>query len=140
MNQLQERRNQIFALENAIRQAPEQVDLDPLTEHFFAEGVYLRVLRIPAGVVVTGKIHRTRHLTIIASGTVRITTDDDVQEITGPAVFVSEPGAKKAAFALTDVVVMNPHPTEETDLGKIEDQFIAPSFEALEQEKTHVLG
>lgn len=139
MNELQQR-NQVLALEEAIRETPEQVDLEALTSHYFAEGIYLRELRIPAGVVVVGKIHRTQHLTIICSGTVKITTDHGTREITGPAVFVSEPGAKKAAYAVTDVVVMNPHPAETKDLQALEKHFIAPSFEALEQEKTHVLG
>lgn len=128
-------RAMVMQLEQAIIDELEPVDIDPLTRHHFADGVYLRELFIPAGVVVTGKIHRTRHLTIICSGTVQITTDDGVKEFTGPAVFVSEPGAKKAAFAVTDAVLMNPHPTELTDLEEIEEQFIAPSFEALEQQE-----
>lgn len=132
-------RDQILELEDAIR-GLEQIDFEPLTKHYFADGVYLRELLIPAGVVVTGKIHRSRHLTIICSGTVRITTENGVEEFTGPAVFVSEPGMKKAAFAITDTVVMNPHPTESTDLEEIEKEFIAPSFEALEQEERVCLG
>ena len=126
-------REQVMQLEEAIKTLPDQVDVEKLTSHYFADGVYLRELFIPAGVVVAGKIHRTKHLTIICKGTVQITTDRGVEEITGPAVFVTEAGAKKAAYAVTDCWIMNPHPTTETDLVKIEEQFIAPSFEALEQ-------
>jgi hypothetical protein len=139
-------REQIMRLESVLFQAPDEakLDIDRLTSHHFAEGIYLRQLFIPAGVVVTGKIHRTQHLTIICSGTVKITTDHGVQQITGPAVFVSEPGIKKACFAITDAVLMNPHPTESTDLDEIEQKFIAPSFEALAMEKDdagkHQLG
>lgn len=132
-------RAQILRLEEAICDLP-QVDLDEHTQHHFAPGVYLRQLLIPAGVVVTGKIHRSKHLTIIASGTVKITTDHGVEEITGPAVFVSEPGIKKAAYAVTDVTVMNVHPTDSVDVDEIEKEFIAPSFEALEQENKPCLG
>jgi hypothetical protein len=132
-------REKIVQLEEVILSAPEaHVTLEP--KNHFADGIYLRELFIPAGVIVTGKIHRTRHMTIIASGTVRITTDSGIQEITGPAVFVSEPGIKKAAYAITDTVVMNPHPTESTDLIEIENKFIAPSFEAIEQERQVCLG
>jgi hypothetical protein len=132
-------REKVVALEEAILSVPE-AHVTLTTKNHFADGIYLRELLIPAGVIVTGKIHRTRHLTIIASGTVRITTDEGIQEITGPAVFVSEPGIKKAAYAITDTVVMNPHPTESTDLIEIEQQFIAPSFEALEKEDQACLG
>jgi hypothetical protein len=128
-------REQVMQLEQAIKGLPNQVDLlEEDTHHHFAPGVYLRELFIPEGVVITGAIHRTKHLTIIASGTVRITTSNGVEELTGPAVFVSEIGAKKAIYAITDATVMNPLPTMETDIMKIEEHFIAPSFEALEQE------
>jgi hypothetical protein len=127
-------REQVMQLESAINSHPNQVNLDDDTHHHFAPGVYLRELFIPEGVVITGAIHRTKHLTIVANGTVRITTDDGVKELTGPAVFVSEIGAKKAIYAITDATVMNPLPTMETDIMKIEEHFIAPSFEALEQE------
>ena len=125
-------RNQVMNLECALRDLPGQIDPDDCTFHHFADGVYLRELFMSAGSVVVGKIHRTKHLTIICSGTVRITTDDGVEEITGPAVFASEAGAKKAILAVTDSTLMNPHPTMETDLAEIEKAFIAPSFEALE--------
>ena len=129
----------VLEFEDVLRQMPNQLDLTDTTLHFFADGVYLRTLIIPADCVVTGKIHRTRHLTIIASGTCRITTDEGVMEVTGPSVFVSEPGAKKAVYTVTQCVIMNPHPTDETDLEKIEEQFIAPSFEALEQDNVERL-
>jgi hypothetical protein len=132
--------DRVVQLEAAMREQCECLDFDKHTKHYFADGVYLRSLFLPAGSLVTGKIHRTKHLTIICSGTVRVTTDDGMQEITGPAVFVSEPGIKKAAYAVTDVTIMNAHPTESTDLKEIEHQFIAPSFEALEQEKKKWLG
>jgi hypothetical protein len=125
-------REQVMRLEKAMQNLPDQVDRDDITSHHFADGVYLRELFMPAGMVVIGAIHRTKHITIVASGTVLITTDRGVEEITGPAVFVSEIGAKKAINALTDATLMNPHPTDETDLAKIEEKFIAPSFEALE--------
>jgi hypothetical protein len=126
-------------LERVMREMPGQIDPEDITSHHFADGVYLREMFMPAGSVVTGKIHRTKHLTIIASGTVRITTDRGVEEITGPAVFASEVGAKKAIYAITDATLMNPHPTTETDLEKIEEAFIAPSFEALEH-STKAIG
>ena len=125
-------REQVMQLEQEMRELPGQIDREDITSHHFADGVYLRELFMPEGSVVVGMIHRTQHLTIICSGTVRITTDNGVEEITGPTVFVSEPGAKKAILAITDATLMNPHPTTETDLVKIEQTFIAPSFEALE--------
>lgn len=127
-------REKVMGLEAAMREMQGQINPDDCTFHHFADGIYLRELFMAAGTVVVGKIHRTKHLTIVSSGTVQITTDRGVEEITGPAVFVSNAGAKKAIFAITDSTLMNPHPTTETDLVKIETEFIAPSFEALEQD------
>jgi len=131
--------DKIFQLEQAINEQCEVIDFEPLTQHHFADGVYLRELFVPAGVVAVGKIHRTKHMTIIASGTCRITTDDGVKEITGPGVFICEAGMKKAVYAVTDVTIMNAHPTELTDLEKIEKVFIAPSIKALGQDQTALL-
>ena len=125
-------REKIMQLESAINDLPNQVNLDDCTYHHFAPGVYLRELFIPEGVVITGKIHRTKHLTIVASGTAQITTSGGIEMITGPAVFVSPAGTKKAIYAITDCTIMNPLPTTETDIVKIEDIFIAPTFKALE--------
>ena len=122
-------REQVMELEAAIKELP-QVELD--TKHHFSPGIYVRELFIPAGVVLTGKIHRHELMNILVSGTIRVTTDDGVKDLTGPKIYNSAPGMKKAAVAITDTIWLNIHPTEETDLEKIEMEFIAPSFEALE--------
>ena len=122
-------------LEDWLREQPEQLDLDKLTRHHFAPGIYLRELFIPAGTVLTGKIHRYEIMNILVSGTIVIATDEGPKHLRGPLVFNSPPGTKKAGYALTDVVFMNVHPTDSTDLEEIEEIFIAPSFEALEQEQ-----
>jgi len=123
-------REQVMALEEAMLAMPEQIELE--TQHHFAPGIYVRELLIPAGTVLTGKIHRHELMNILVSGTIQVTTDNGVSELTGPKIYNSPPGMKKAAYAITDVIWLNIHPTTETDLVKIEDEFIAPSFEALE--------
>lgn len=131
-------RDQVLQLEDAIRAQLPPVELEHI-DHF-APGIYCRELRIPAGVVLTGKIHRFETMNILAKGTIRVTTDEGVKELTAPAIFNSPPEAKKAGYAVTDVVFLNIHPTEETDVDVIEHKFIAPSFEALEKEKVECLG
>lgn len=125
-------REKIMQLERAISELPNQLDLNDLTKHHFAPGIYVRELFIPAGTVLTGKIHRHEIMNILVSGTIRVTTDDGVKELTGMKIYNSQPGTKKAAVAVTDTIWLNVHPTKETDLVKIEEEFIAPSFEALE--------
>jgi hypothetical protein len=130
-------KSQIFELENAILASPEQVDLESLTEHYFAPGIYLRSLFIPAGTVLTGKIHRYETMNILVFGTIRVvnTSDGEMREVTGPRVFNSPAGTKKAGYAVTDCLFMNVHPTESQDLKEIEAEMIAPSFEDLLEEQ-----
>lgn len=132
-------REQIMALEEAIKTLP-QIDFTEYTKHHFAPGVYVRELFMPEGTVATGKIHRFEAMNILLSGTVRITTDEGVQTLTAPQIFNSKAGTKKAAFALTDVRILNIHPTHLTDIAEIEREHIAPDFAALEQEDRKCLG
>lgn len=97
----------------------------PVTHHF-ADGIYGREMFIPAGTVLTGKIHRHSTLNILAQGEIEVTTPQGMRRLVAPAVFVSKPGCKKVGVALTDVVWVNALPTEETDIEKIEAEFIEP--------------
>ena len=124
-------------LEEAIKTLPQ---LEFEEKHHFAPGVYTRELFIPEGTVLTGKIHRHEIMNVLVSGTIRVTTDNGIERLTGPLIFNSKAGTKKAGYTETDVIWLNIHPTELTDLEEIEKEFIAPSFEALEQEKKVCLG
>lgn len=133
-------RGQMLRLENAIRTSLEPYDAEANTQHHFAPGIYLRSLFLPAGTVLTGKIHRFETMNILMFGTIRVATEGGVTDLTGPLVFNSPPGTKKAGFAMTDCLFCNVHPTDLTDLEKIEAEFIVPSFEALDQESTPALN
>lgn len=119
-------REQLHALEDAIRASGGEVDVDTMTHHHFAHGIYGREMRIPAGVVVVGKIHRHSTLNVLAQGAMSVTTPEGQKIVRAPAIFTSEPGTKKVALALTDCVFLNVHPSFETDLAKLEAEFIVP--------------
>ncbi len=108
----------------------EQVDC-PL-KHHFAPGVYAREILLPAGSVVVGKIHRHGHLNIISKGSGFVATEFGREYFNAPHTFTSEPGTKRAVHAITDVIWTTIHLTEETDLKVIEEQIIAPSYDALD--------
>ena len=122
---------QIKALEHEIAKLP-PVET-PLTHHF-ADGVYGREMFIPAGTVITGKIHRFSTLNVLLQGHLQITTDEGVRHVHAPAVFVTEPGTKKVCFAHTDARFLNVHPTKLRDLSAIESKFIVPETPVLRHE------
>jgi hypothetical protein len=95
-----------------------------ITEHFFANGMYCRMLFRSADTLVVGKVHKREHLYVVASGTVTIVGDGCRETVTGPKVFVSKPGTKRAVYANTDATTMTVHRTDETDLEKIEEELV----------------
>lgn len=116
-------RDEIVRLQSEMMTMP-QVELP--TEHFFADGMYCRVLFRPAGTLIVGKVHKREHFYIICSGTVKVTTDGGVKEITGPKIIVCRPGTKRAVLALTDATCLTVHRTESQDLDEIEAEIIEP--------------
>lgn len=109
-------RELVCALEIELHKLP-QIDC-PVRNHF-APGIYAREMTIPAGVVATGAVHKTEHLTIISKGHLRITTDDGVRDFFAPAAFVSKGGTKRAAYAIEETVLTTIHATDETDVDKL---------------------
>ena len=99
-------------------------------DHYFADGVYVRVMKCPAGALVIGKPHRTEHISILLKGSCTITNDDGTtQFIEAPLIVVTPPGKKKMALVHTDMEFINVHPTETTNLDEIEKRVIIPEEE-----------
>ena len=121
---LEARDKRIDALEAGIKRDLPAVEL--IHKDHFSQGVYARELHIPAGTVLTGKIHKFQNLNILSQGRMVVFMDDGTtQEVSAPFTVVSPPGTRRAALALTDCVWTTIHGTEETDVQKIEDHFIA---------------
>lgn len=115
-------RDKVNILEGQMREMP-QIELH--VEHHFSPGVYARELHIPKGTVLTGKIHKYAQLNILSAGEMSVLTEDGVKRVGAPFTVVSPPGTKRIAYAHTDCVWTTIHGTDETDIDKIEDHFIA---------------
>lgn len=92
--------------------------------HSFAEGMYIRTLHIPKGALIVGKRHRKKTMNILAEGTMTIYDGKETVTLTAPYMAESSEFTKKAGFAHTDAIWVNMHVTEETDLEKLEEEFI----------------
>lgn len=122
------RRDSIFALQAEMAKLP-QIELE--TEHFFADGMYARVLARPAGTLIVGKVHRRAHFYIVAKGKVAVVSDDGEKIYEAGSVIVSGPGAKRAVYALEDSVCLTVHRTKKRDLDAIERDLVVPDPTAL---------
>lgn len=126
MNQLAQH---IVNTENlaAFMQTLPQMDA-PVTHHF-SDGVYVREIFMPAGMLIVGKIHKTKHLNIIQQGACRVVTPTRILDIKGPYTFESDPGEQKIVYMYTDVTWSTVHVTEETSLDEIEKHCIAEAYD-----------
>ncbi len=111
--------------EKRMAELPEQIDLDEDTDHHHAPGVYARELHIPAGCVLSGKTHATEHLNVMC-GDITVVTQDGWKRLTGWHVIKSKPGTMRLGFAHQGTMWITIHPTDETDLKKLEAELIIP--------------
>lgn len=117
-------RDKVNAIEAEMQKHPQ---LELPVKHYFADGVYGRELFIPAGVMLTGKIHKRSQINILSQGIIRVLTDDGIVEKSAPFTVVSPLGTKRIALAVTDCVWTTLLPTEKTDPEDIELEFTAAS-------------
>lgn len=112
----------IFALEELMRLEP-QVELKVI--NYFSHGVYARELHIPAGIMLTGEIHKFENLNILSKGEISVMTENGMVRVAAPFTIVSPPGTKRIAYAHTDCIWTTIHGTFEIDINKIKQTFIA---------------
>jgi quercetin dioxygenase-like cupin family protein len=122
---------EILQIEAQILQMP-QVEL-PI-EHYQIKGVYARSMFIPAGTLLTGKIHNFESIAILAKGTIRITNGTESYVISEGHIMVDQPGVKRLGYAETDVIFITVHRTDNTEIEAIEDELVSTTFEEYEQQ------
>ena len=115
-------RDKLNALEAEMRLEPQ---LNLTTQHFFSPGIYTRILHIPKGCLLTGKIHKEPILNIMIAGEISVLLGNEIQRIKAPYICVSPAGSKKIGYAHEDTIWMGCHGTDEQDVKKIEEYFIA---------------
>lgn len=134
---LNESRELILSFEQALRRVEGHAvgDCFPL-KHIFAPGVYAREITLPAGVILTGKVHKEEHLNFISKGRVHVYTEQDgLQEFVGPMTMVSKSGTKRVVHVLEETVWTTIHhnPENKTDLLELEELVIAPSYDVYDK-------
>ena len=123
-------REQIVGLQDAM--IPHRCEL-PVPNHFFAPGMYLRELTVPAGMLIVGKIHKHAHFLIVTKGRAEVISEFG-RAIVGPGhISVSQPGSKRVVLALEDTQFLTVHTnsSDTEDLAVIEAEHIEPEVLAL---------
>lgn len=127
--------DKIMRLESEMARLP-QATFE--TTHHFSHGIYAREIFIPAGSLLTGKIHATDHISIVSRGDISVLTEGGIERIKAPATIVSKAGMKRVGYAHADTVWTTIHGTHETDLKKLEVELIVPTA-SVPHDRTEVL-
>lgn len=112
--------------------AQPQVEIPPT--HIFADGIYARQITIPAGTLLSGKIHRASHINVVSKGEISVYTEGEgVKRIVAPAIFVAPAGTRRLGWAHTETIWATIHANaiNERDLALLEEWLIAPHPVAL---------
>jgi hypothetical protein len=124
----------VLAVEAVIADIAEHQELAELpVRHWITPGVYTREIFIPAGVALSGKVHKHTHLCLLTQGTLVVySAEHGRQTLTAPYTFVSGPGVKRVGYAVEDTVFATVHaiPAElGEDLDAIEAYLVVDTIE-----------
>jgi hypothetical protein len=118
-------REQITRLQEAMLpiQCPQ-----PEPTHFFAPGMYLRELTVPAGMLLVGKIHKHSHFLVVTKGRAEVISEFGRTIVEPGHISVSQAGVKRVVLALEDTQFITVHlnSTDTEDLAVIEAEHIEP--------------
>lgn len=123
----------MFEVEAAIGQMPGAKfgdDACPL-EHYFGDGLYIRKMTAPKGMLNVSKLHKTTHPFFILEGDVSVQTEKGLIRIKAPYFGITKAGTKRIVYFHEDTVWITVHATKETDLKKIEEELIAKNYDEL---------
>jgi len=111
----------------------EQIDI-PVTQ-YFGHGVYMREITIPAGCLLTGKIHKHPCFSIVLTGRMEVITDQGPKIVEAGQVFESPAGVKRAGRALEECrwITVHPYDGPEQPSKAMAELLCVDSYEQLEQ-------
>lgn len=125
-DKVQEIENYLISIadgENIIGTGEEIIYPDKLWEykHSFAEGLYLREMKMRAGQLGFSAIHKHSYGFFLLTGTLLSSKEEGVEEFIAPCYIVSPQGAKRIVYAETDCVITTVHanPTNTQDLDEL---------------------
>lgn len=89
--------------------------------HRFTPGLYMREIFMPAGTLLTSKIHMTEHPFVILTGrvSVRIIETGVTEHFTAPHVGVTRPGTRRLLYIHEDCRWITFHPIGEDEFENV---------------------
>lgn len=94
--------------------------------HRFTEGLYVREIFMPAGSLITSKIHKTQHQFFILKGAVSVWTNEGEEVyLEAPYIGITEPGTRRLLYIWEDCIWATSHPNPDNEtIEEIEERII----------------
>lgn len=99
-------------------------------QHFFAPGVYIRQITMPAGTMIVGQQHKTEHPNVILKGKALVSINGVCEVVEAGMTFISGCGVRKVLLVLEEMVWQTTHCIDTTDIPNV-SQLTLPEKEAL---------
>jgi hypothetical protein len=104
-------------------------NLEPVVcplNHRFTNGLYVREIFMPAGSLITSKIHKTQHQYFVLKGSVSVWIDEGEEIfIEAPYIGTTEPGTRRVLYVWEDCIWATAHPNPDNEnLEQIEERII----------------
>ncbi len=117
---------QVDSLHRALAQLPTAAT--ELT-HRFTPGLYSRQFFMPRKSCVISRVHKTEHQFAILTGRAMVWTEGGLQDLKAPHIGVTKPGTRRVLYIVDDCTWVTFHPTNETDLAKLEAELVEAQTE-----------
>ena len=130
-------RNSILDFQESLSNLPDgQVafgdsEICPVT-NTFADGMHVRQIEIPKGIFAIGKIHLKEHVSFLLKGKMVIVDEENGrQTIEAPATIISQPGVKRAVYAIEDCVFTNVfhNPSNDKNIKVLEKNNVVDTYD-----------
>ncbi len=103
-------------------------------EHDFGHNIYARKVVMPAGTIVTSKLHMRDHFAVVLRGRVDVwEPGGPKRELRGGDYFKTKAGTKRVLHVIDETEWVTFHGTEETTPEAVEREIIEPEEHLLPQ-------
>lgn len=92
--------------------------------HLFTPGLYCREITMPAGSVLTSRIHKTEHPFIVSKGHCWVFTENGWVEIRAPHFGITKAGTRRVLAIMSETVWTTCHVTDLTDPAEIDREIL----------------
>jgi len=126
-------RKNIIELEKIILKNPNSFTKDLVDKTFpikstFAGACYIREMFMPAGHIMTTKIHKKDHPFFLLKGKMTIASENFNGDIKAPYQGITIAGTKRVIYSHSDCILITVHSTDKLTVEEVEEDVIAKDF------------